>query len=82
MLGPDAQGKVLWTVSPCNEEPETFANSLFPPSSILQYELDPAQGETRQRPLFVHSNLLKHISGVRRGETFTHVVSLPLETYT
>lgn len=44
-------------------------------SSILQYELDPPAGETRQRPLFVHSNLLKHISGVRQGDTFTHIVS-------
>lgn len=28
------------------------------------------------RPLFLHANLLKHTSGVRRGSTFTHIKTL------
>jgi alpha 1,2-mannosyltransferase len=47
-------------------------------STVLQYELDPPPGEKRERPLFVHSNLLKHISGVSQGETFTHIVRMAL----
>ena len=53
----------------------TVTHPICVPSTILQYELDPPAGEARPRPLFAHSNLLKHISGVHQGETFTHIVS-------
>ncbi|KAJ9103730.1 hypothetical protein QFC21_002190 [Naganishia friedmannii] len=41
--------------------------------TILQYDLDTAFGNDEPQPLFVHSNLLKHISGVHRGNAFTHL---------
>lgn len=50
--------------------------------TVLQYELDPPPGETRPRPLFMHSNLLKHISGVREGSTFTHLRRMSMDDYT
>lgn len=45
--------------------------------TVLQYELDAPAGLQEPRPLFVHSNLLKHIINVRQGQTFTHLVSRP-----
>ncbi len=49
---------------------------------MLQYDLVTPPGESQPRPLFVHSNLLKHLGGgLERGAVFTHVKHLPLDRY-
>lgn len=49
---------------------------------MLQYDLVTAPGESLPRPLFVHSNLLKHLGGgLDRGGAFTHIKHMPLDRY-
>lgn len=44
-------------------------------SSVLQYDLATPEGFSRPPPLFVHSNLLKHLGGARlsKGDLFKFV---------
>ncbi|KAG9033730.1 hypothetical protein FRB95_014417 [Tulasnella sp. JGI-2019a] len=52
--------------------------------TTLQYDLVTPKGFSHPPPLFVHSNLLKHLGGVgiSRGNTFTHVKRMSLDQYT
>ncbi|KAG8862786.1 hypothetical protein FRB96_000796 [Tulasnella sp. 330] len=51
--------------------------------TTLQYDLVIPKGFTQPPPLFVHSNLLKHLgkSGITLGNTFTHVKRMSLDRY-
>ncbi|WWC85151.1 uncharacterized protein L201_000008 [Kwoniella dendrophila CBS 6074] len=52
-----------------------YEGDRFCGHSVLQYDLDTPQGFTRPPPLFVHSNLLKHLgsSGLGKGSLFTQI---------
>lgn len=56
-------------------------NNRFCGHTVLQSDLDvdPATGEVP--PLFVHSNLLKHITGLSLGNAFTHVKHMTNHDY-
>lgn len=48
---------------------------------MLQYDLATPAGAASPRPLFVHSNLLKHLNGVLpKGGAFTHIKHMALDT--
>jgi alpha 1,2-mannosyltransferase len=58
---------------------------LFCGAAMLQYGIDPPRPEyadpsdpAHPEPLFVHANLLKHMSSVRQGEAFSQVRRLSL----
>ncbi|WVR04936.1 hypothetical protein IAU60_001948 [Kwoniella sp. DSM 27419] len=53
----------------------SFENNRFCGHSVLQYDLVTPEGFTRPPPLFVHSNLLKHLGGwgLAKGSLFTHI---------
>lgn len=47
---------------------------------MLQHDLEIPAGQSSPRPLFVHSNLLKHIGGgLARGEVYTHIKHMALD---
>ncbi|KAL1406138.1 hypothetical protein Q8F55_007821 [Vanrija albida] len=49
--------------------------------TMLQYDLVTPPGMSVPPPLFVHSNLLKHLQGLRqRGNVFTHVKRMAADT--
>ncbi|WVQ70433.1 uncharacterized protein L199_008660 [Kwoniella botswanensis] len=52
-----------------------YEGGRFCGHSVLQHDLDTPEGFTRPPPLFVHSNLLKHLgsSGLGKGNLFTHI---------
>ncbi|KAJ7111598.1 mannosyltransferase putative-domain-containing protein [Mycena crocata] len=52
-----------------------FDGGRFCGHTVLQYDLATPPGFAREPPLFVHSNLLKHLgfAGLRRGNLFTHI---------
>ncbi|OCF31451.1 hypothetical protein I316_06853 [Kwoniella heveanensis BCC8398] len=52
-----------------------YENGRFCGHSVLQYDLITPEGFTRPPPLFVHSNLLKHLGsgGLGKGSLFTHI---------
>lgn len=59
---------------------------VFCGAAMLQYGIDPPRPEhtepfepTHPEPLFVHANLLKHMSGVRQGEVFLQMRRLSLD---
>ncbi|EIW68172.1 hypothetical protein TREMEDRAFT_44612 [Tremella mesenterica DSM 1558] len=58
-----------------------FENGRFCGHTVLQYDLVIHEGEERERPLFVHSNLLKHLGSANlgRGKLFTHVKRMSLD---
>ncbi|WVQ71378.1 hypothetical protein IAR50_000909 [Cryptococcus sp. DSM 104548] len=55
-----------------------FEGGRFCGHSVLQHDLVIPDGFTKEPPLFVHSNLLKHLGkvGLRRGDVFTHTLRL------
>jgi len=66
------------TLGSLNEED----NNRFCGHTILQYDLDIIEGYSRELPLFVHSNLLKHMwSHLGRGKTFTHLRRMSLDAF-
>ncbi|ODN99302.1 hypothetical protein I350_07468 [Cryptococcus amylolentus CBS 6273] len=52
-----------------------FQGGKFCGHSVLQHDLVIPDGFTKEPPLFVHSNLLKHLggAGLKRGTLFTHI---------
>ncbi|WVQ77944.1 hypothetical protein IAT38_000024 [Cryptococcus sp. DSM 104549] len=52
-----------------------FENDRFCGHSVLQYDLVTPDGFTRPPPLFVHSNLLKHLggAGLSKGSLFRYI---------
>ncbi|ORY32097.1 mannosyltransferase putative-domain-containing protein [Naematelia encephala] len=52
-----------------------YESGRFCGHTVLQYDLTIPSGYTSEPPLFVHSNLLKHLSaaGLHNGNLFTHV---------
>ncbi|WVQ98408.1 hypothetical protein IAU59_005531 [Kwoniella sp. CBS 9459] len=52
-----------------------YESGRFCGHSVLQYDLVTPEGFTRPPPLFVHSNLLKHLGsgGLGKGSLFTHI---------
>ncbi len=54
----------------------TFDNDRYCGHTTVQYDLDKYHGESRERPMFMHSNLLKLMSyEVTKGSAFSEVVS-------
>ncbi|TYJ53112.1 hypothetical protein B9479_006234 [Cryptococcus floricola] len=55
-----------------------FEGGRFCGHSVLQHDLIIPEGFTKEPPLFVHSNLLKHMRkiGLRQGDIFTHTLRM------